>query len=168
MKTMLYIVLIIVGLVLLVFVGVGFYMWKFQGDFDVSKNQPFLDVVGKELTLERDAFLVEYEGGATFLLVDAKGDFGDRWHPLPKGSKIKFDTANYKRTVNESSGPVSLVGEIHVGALGKKVPFIYRWGFSRIDWSDPENGRAYRTYDLAPWQDVPLESEYPYDPRKTE
>ncbi len=163
MNSSLKIVLIVVGLFLVLMLVGAIYHFFHYGILDISKKAPFVDVVGKELTLKRAAFLERMSANSHYFLTETKTDSANMYYTLPKGTKLRFKCAKVEKQPHRLGVPY-VKGEIYLEALGQTVSFKYYWVSARFDASEPGTLRTYRKYALAPWQDLALEGEYPYHP----
>ena len=163
MNSSLKIVLIVVGLFLVLMLVGAIYHFFHYGILDISKKRPFVDVVGKELTLKRDAFLERISANSLYFLTEKKTDSANTYYALPEGTKLRFTGAKVEKQPHHLGVPY-VQGEVYLEALGQTVSFTYYWRSARFDSSEPGTLRSYRKYALAPWQDLALEGEYPYHP----
>lgn len=159
------ILLIVLGLLVVVVGIAAIYGYLNYGFLDISKKRPFADVVNKELTLKRDAYIEKVPASSRYFLSETKENANHVYYPLAKGTKIRFKAAQFSRQPHNIGLPF-LTGDIYIESLDKTVRFDYHWGSPRYDSSEPGILRTYRIYELAPWQEVALEGEYPYDPRE--
>lgn len=147
----------IVLVVLLIGIFLIFYYTLKDKVKDVSNQQPFSEIVGKTLTLQRPVTLVKNDVGSgsvrDYQLYDAADEFqgmtdDDKIIRIPVAAGTKINIKSVKMIKNAVSGfsRPYVIGTIQLPESGEVVEFDYSWGkqsieklFDKIDkrWSFP-------------------------------
>jgi hypothetical protein len=125
----------------------------------VSNKSPFVEIIGKKLTLKRDAFLAKnleefsYEE-IYYLSEDRKNIFeGVKIvAELKAGTEIVIKSATFLKNGTSGITRSNVVGSVYVDALKKEINFEYEWGNFRYSLYEIDNDE-YWTFPKAIWQE---------------
>ena len=134
---------------------------------DISHLKPFSDVIGKELTTVQPSLIAvntdHWLKQNTYIIMMKRSKLSgnvSQLEQLPVGSILKLKKA--KRYTSGVTGFKStyILGSLFLKELQKEVPFTFAWGEKNYGTDLPGD---YFVYNLAPWQEKPLEVMYNYE-----
>ncbi len=145
------------ALTIIIFIVFAFYEALRTKTKDVSKKNPFNDLIGANLTLKRDIILAKnlkefYLEQIYFLTKDEELFEGvQKIEVIPKGTKITIESATFHTNGTSGSTTNNIVGTVLVKKLMKEIQFEYSWGsYNMICIEEPCD---YWTFPLAVWQE---------------
>ncbi|MFK7813070.1 MAG: hypothetical protein AB8B59_11285 [Maribacter sp.] len=161
---------IIIGCGILFVLGAGFvflmfYMISRPKFRDVSKEQPFSEIVKNKIRTKRKTLIVQYPGipineNYVYHLEDGSSFGIDS--DLEKLEEIAVDTEITIDKIELHTGRVSgttsayLFGKVYSEETQQEYAFQYSWG----NYHSLQEDNPYWTFELAFWQDEPLAKKY--------
>ncbi|MBP1840720.1 hypothetical protein [Formosa algae] len=156
------IILLVCGLSVMV---IFFYTLSTPKYKDVSKEEPFVEIVNKKLTTKRHIQILKdpdtpihadysyhLEDGNTFGMDSGLEIIAE----IPIGTEITIDKSELHTGRVSGTTTAYLFGTIHLENTQQTYAFQYSWGHYHTLYEDT----PYWTFDLAFWQDTALANKY--------